>query len=126
MENKTNREIKFRAWSELQDKMITWEDLLRGDGIAGKMSEMFTDGTILMQYTGLKDKNGVEIYEGDILKREAGELMKGEQWREIIREVRWNNGSFIYADWKLGEFIADNEVEIIGNIHEHPHLLENN
>jgi uncharacterized phage protein (TIGR01671 family) len=68
----------------------------------------------LMQYTGIKDKNGVEIYEGDILKWNAKEW--GCEFNEV---VEWdfdllNARKYDWAEW----------CEVIGNIHENPELLE--
>jgi uncharacterized phage protein (TIGR01671 family) len=59
------REIKFRAWRNEDDpRMINWNTILR----VGFQRFIDVDNYILMQYTGLKDKNGKEIYEGDILQ----------------------------------------------------------
>ena len=61
------REIKFRAWDETEKYMYNWENLINQN-----LKNIFTIteqcGYVLMQYTGLLDKNGKEIYEGDIVK----------------------------------------------------------
>jgi len=82
------------------------------------------------QYTGIKDKNGKEIWEGDILhhKWHSGY----EQIEETVSEVKWRNGAFVVddkkrADWLLSiHSLAEHwaSVEIIGNIHDNPDLLE--
>jgi uncharacterized phage protein (TIGR01671 family) len=118
------REIKFRAWDEVHKKMCFPERLFcKKDGIVwhvdlGYSSRIIGEkGFKLMQYTGLKDKNGVEIYEGDIVV-----VHEGEDWK-WTHPVEFFHGGFWVTDENcLG---AINEFcEVIGNIYENPELLE--
>lgn len=114
------REIKFRAWEP--KKLQMWTPQYRAP------YEMLRDAArssaILMQYTGLKDRNGVEIYEGDILKY-SGKRHDGSKY-EGVYQVDW--GICGHSDRGIGWQIDPDEVikeEVIGNIYEHPHLLQN-
>jgi len=77
-------------------------------------------GDVLMQYTGLKDKNGVEIYEGDILSLGDTASIAQVVWDDFKFKLKWVNpigaSDKIYA-WK-------DDLEVIGNIYEKPELLE--
>lgn len=79
-----------------------------------------SDDCIWMQYTGLKDKNRTEIYEGDIVRVDWND----NRYKPVICEVQWVNET---ASWSFGAG-STAEVnwshEIIGNIHENPELLK--
>lgn len=122
-----SREIKFRAW--VNDHWVDWIPTCKTLG-AYNANIIDTDGYtfeednpfIVEQYTGLKDKNGKEIYEGDIV------TLNGE-WEEIEHDdcsiVTFENGCFRVGDGyenEAGSYLSD--WRIIGNIHENPELLE--
>jgi len=116
------REIKFRAWDKNTKTLIRdvfvltpGATIINGRGLA--------HDCVLMQYTGLKDKNGVEIYEGDILQIVGGTM-------RALATVRFDEGSFLVnnpvgGDLTLrdAQLIPHATIEIIGNIYEHKELL---
>jgi len=115
------REIKFRAWNK-ELKHMTGLDV---ESVGDYDSRYFKDGYVLMQYTGLKDKNGKEIYEGDIvvldkkLLENNGRLITGT-------EVVFSDGKFALKNfWDISrQLIKDYNYEIIGNIYENPNLIK--
>ena len=132
---------KFRAWDVLAEKMI--DEILMISFVRKEIIGKFSDGStsvplkfedkrngedvVLMQSTGLKDKNGKEIFEGDILACKTDD--------EVINlNIFWDeeHALFMFESKKyneqepLAELVEDNTYpfEIIGNIYENPDLLE--
>ena len=106
-----NREIKFRAWDK---KKLRWHFFDVYDGIHKKYTD---DNCELMQFTGLLDKNGKEIYEDDIILVPAG---KGT--------IKYNGGAYwIYWNDVDKTTLWDcrmKVVEVIGNIYENKDLIK--
>lgn len=139
------RDIKFRFWIEKEKKMCDWEVAKKE---CDRLSLLSLEGFIPMQYTGLKDRNGKEIYEGDILmalQKEQGSN-DGIKIKDI---VIWHKGGFEcfsrplqsgythdnYDLYKFmwcsfgsinrrNEYYQIDEIELVGNIHENIDLLK--
>lgn len=108
------REIKFRAWEFDERKMYyNWPVLkFNGETMYPFHPDVDTDRE-LMQFTGLTDKNGKEIYEGDIVKTAP----------KVFHKVIFNRGEFQISMVSLA-YKRESEVEVIGNIYENPELLK--
>ena len=115
---------KFRAWyTPFRDKKFGQEMIHGRAGSLISHAEMSPDNYILMQYTGLKDKNGVEIYEGDVV------ICLGPDLEETFSTVAFAEGAFCVNHKHLGVefdflYFVDSAMEVIGNIYEDPELLE--
>lgn len=118
------RDIKFRAWDKINNRMTY--DVVRLDNDGIKISEKTTNDIeewdlIFMQYTGLKDKNGEEIYEGDIVYATFSGMSK------VKGEVVFRNGAFNVKSTINGlsysTFTFTVIDEVIGNIYENPERL---
>lgn len=109
------REIKFRIWDKINRMWLRCFNV-----------NLFDIGDLpnveLMQYTGIKDKNGKEVYEGDIVI-----LNDAEEENKCI--VKYKYGSYILVDGDLRENLSNVEakfLEVVGNIYENKNLMEEN
>jgi len=119
------REIKFRAWDESRMKGLKKNDFfsIRNDGYTS-ISLPSSNEPKLMQYTGLTDKNGVEIYEGDIVKfKWLGEYTGVIKYEDCGFGLSYNANDE-QMNVAMRRFYFDKNAEVIGNIHENPELLE--
>lgn len=122
------REIKYRAWDIQTESMrdvlvIDWVNELID--LSSGIIERRPHEVILMQYTGLKDKNGVEICEGDIVETVYnGEVFAGVVVYDLSEvDFKVTDGKEKYG--RNFQYLAGNdENEVIGNIYENPELLE--
>ena len=120
------REIKFRGWDVGFKEMESWESLLTSD-VLPEVLQGLSPNLKLMQYTGLEDKNGVEIYEGDIVETVYnGEVFAGVVVYDLSEvDFKVTDGKEKYG--RNFQYLAGNdENEVIGNIYENPELLEGN
>lgn len=132
------REIKFRAWDKTHKRFIDKHSFAIN---FNPVDDKQFHGTIiklgyhedlyeLMQYTGLKDKNGKEIFEGDIVEAEITKEKKAitkvwyfaPTWMLADYTTGKLCGSYEMSDFGRGENLED--IEIIGNIYENPELVE--
>lgn len=110
---------KFRAWyTPFKGKKFGQEMIHGRAGSLISHAEMSPEKYVLMQSTGLKDKNGVEIFEGDIVVIEYSRV--GYRYYE---KIIYENGAFLAGDddWL---FNVKDSCEVCGNIYENPELLE--
>lgn len=143
-----NREIKFRAWDEENKNMIEWHDEFFYDtSPVTRYSRSFDKLDYpIMQYTGLKDSNGAEIYEGDIIQttdidntvcRTVVNFDQGAYWigfwqncqPKVIEETNsggyWDEVELEVPDGELLYFVLQYNLDfkVIGNVYENPELI---
>lgn len=120
------REIKFRAWDKENEKMMKVSSLhLENKEISVKENGTFRLFRMqdLMQYTGLNDKNGKEIYENDLIScnkhKNIVVFFEGGCFK-----VKYLRNSTTTITCTLNSFLEKYKCKISGNIYEHPELLE--
>jgi uncharacterized phage protein (TIGR01671 family) len=128
------REIKFRAWDGERMKEVTSMGWIDGelDYISTPNSSAPADEFNLMQYTDLKDKNGKEIFEGDVFN--LSHKSKNIYFVEYKNDRFWlsqkseDNDPDMWSDhyYRITLPVYCKNYEIIGNIYENPELLDNN
>ena len=121
------RQIKFRAWDKQSEQMFSVYSIeFRKNGLYVNLdttskanglreSWLFGDRFELMQYTGLKDKNGKEIYEADLVKHPS--------YPTPLR-VEWDYDQWGLFDGICNEASLNDECEVTGNIYENPEILK--
>lgn len=134
-----SREIKFRLWSKISKKFIetnnpNLEFVINNNGYLYSIENFYGEIYVLpqmdievLQFTGLQDRNGKEIYEGDILKYNFpyDERLKHISLVKFVETEASFGLKDIYGDEiPLYRIAANNYFEIIGNIYENPELLE--
>lgn len=126
------REIKFRAWSNFYKGWV--ESFCIKDGRVHLGSAVYIGNqvkdAILMQYTGLLDKNGAEIYEGDLLKGQyscLGICKFHRSWGSFYFATVYSKneyGDLVLSSSAVPFWNDSNKFEIIGNIYENHELLK--
>ena len=113
------REISFRAWDKATKRMISWNqilnNLIEGRNVVSRIYDPLNNDKLLipMQFTGLLDKNGKKIFEGDIVKQGSMPYKYTIEWDDN-GAWRFEPGGYLYEQ---------NDYEVIGNIYEDPGLI---
>lgn len=123
------RQIKFRAWGNNTQQMLEWNEICRSKELLFSIfnNEYFPVNPPkylwnVMQFTGLLDKTGKEVYEGDIIRFTQHLFnVSSNKWPKKTKVVKWLDWE---GKWNLRETNAgESNFEVIGNIYETPNLM---
>lgn len=123
------RELKFRAWSE-ETKSFEYFDLYEGTECGLTNLQIWARNNQIEQYTGLKDKNGKEIYDGDIIRNTIPVATNKSSTYQVFYKVDFATFEVAPIDGKIDilsggfNFASMTHYEVIGNIHENKELKE--
>jgi len=113
-----NREIKFRVFDNISKEMYRWSQIA-----SISLVDFYYEHYHLMQYTNLKDRGAIEIYDGDVV-----EYLGFAELEKML--VYWRNGAWHFKRFESGnidwEKVDTTEIRVIGNIYENPELLSTN
>ncbi len=130
------RQIKFRAWDKKNNKMLDWEkEKIDGSMSIGRLF-LYPNDYELMQFTNSKDKDGKEMYEGNIVKgvyiysNDSGLIAETGIFIAVKTLCGYDirKKTLVWEDKEINNHIIDreyNEPKIIGNIYENPELIKN-
>lgn len=127
------REIKFRTWNPVCKKFFYGAECCLYQGESGLEAKVTWNGIcadqLIQQYTNLNDKNGKEIYEGDICKYYRPKIAL-VVYPEENGEILWEDNTYYFRHkdnkfkWIISAAFCKDSLEIVGNIFENPELLK--
>lgn len=121
------RELKFRAWWKDTKRFLDgdeWYMTCSGAKYLHYSIHPYSDDDfIIEQYTGLKDENGKEIYENDIVEYTTCYYGNEKRHRKVVEWKEWDSDDF-GEPHNIGYRDLSEYMEVVGNIHENPDLLE--